>query len=42
VEVRYPGSEIDAFGLQLHWLVWFLLISIVAAYALKGVFGVTV
>lgn len=42
VEVRYPGAEIDAFGLQLHWLVWFLVISIVVAYALKGVFGVTV
>jgi uncharacterized membrane protein (DUF106 family) len=42
VEVRYPAAEIDAFGFQLHWLVWFLVISIVVAYALKGVFGVTV
>ncbi len=42
VEIRYPGSEIDAFGLRLHWLIWFLVISIVVAYALKGVFGVTV
>jgi uncharacterized membrane protein (DUF106 family) len=42
VEVRYPAAEIDAFGFQLHWLVWFLAISIVTAYALKGVFGVAV
>jgi len=42
VEVRYPGAEIEAFGLRWHWLIWFLLISIVVAYALKGVFGVTV
>ena len=42
VEVRYPPAEIDAFGFQLHWLVWFLVISIVVAYALKGLFGVTV
>ena len=42
VEVRYPAAEIDAFGFRIHWLVWFLLISIVVAYALKGVFGVTV
>jgi uncharacterized membrane protein (DUF106 family) len=42
VEVRYPAAEIDAFGLRLHWLIWFLVISIVTAYALKGVFGVTV
>jgi uncharacterized membrane protein (DUF106 family) len=42
VDVRYPAAEIDAFGFRLHWLVWFLVISIVTAYALKGVFGVTV
>ena len=42
VEVRYPATEIDAFGLRLHWLAWFLVISIFVAYALKGVFGVTV
>lgn len=42
VEVRYPAAEIDAFGFRIHWLVWFLLVSIVTAYALKGVFGVAV
>ncbi|MEZ5364643.1 MAG: hypothetical protein R2748_20485 [Bryobacterales bacterium] len=42
VDVAYPAAEIDAFGFQLHWLVWFLLVSIVTAYALKGVFGVAV
>lgn len=42
VDVRYQGAEIEAFGLHLHWLVWFLIISIVVAYALKGVFGVAV
>lgn len=42
VEVRYPGAEIEAFGFHLHWLVWFLAVSIATAYALKGVFGVMV
>jgi uncharacterized membrane protein (DUF106 family) len=27
-------------GLELHWVIWFLLISIVSAYLLKGYFNV--
>ena len=42
IELRYPGAEIQTGSLYLHWLVWFLIISIVAAYALKGFFGVTI
>ena len=42
VEINYPASSIQTGSLRLHWLVWFLLISLVAAYALKGFFGVAV
>ncbi len=42
VELAYPAKEIETGPLKLHWLIWFLVISIVAAYALKGVFGVQV
>ena len=42
IELRYPGAEIDTGSWSLHWLVWFLIISIVAAYGLKGFFGVTI
>ncbi|MBI1354598.1 MAG: hypothetical protein GC160_09650 [Acidobacteria bacterium] len=42
IEVRYPGKEIALGSLSLHWLVWFLVISMVSAYALKGFFGVTI
>jgi len=34
IEVRYPGATI----LHLHWLVWFFVISGVAALVLKGRF----
>lgn len=42
VDLAYPPKEIQTGSVSLHWLIWFLVISIVAAYALKGVFGVQV
>ena len=42
IDLAYPPKEIVTGSLRLHWLVWFLVVSIVAAYALKGVFGVQV
>jgi hypothetical protein len=42
VDVSYPTANIEFAGLDLHWLVWFFLISIVAAYLLKGYFGVVI
>jgi uncharacterized membrane protein (DUF106 family) len=40
VEASYPPATIDFLGLELHWVIWFLLISIVSAYLLKGYFNV--
>ncbi|MCP5115164.1 MAG: hypothetical protein GY953_30395 [bacterium] len=42
IELRYPAAEVSVFGLATHWLVWFLLFSMVSAFLLKGRFGVTV
>jgi len=42
VEIAYPGAEIDFAAYRLHWLVWFFVVSLVAAYLLKGFFGVTI
>lgn len=42
INISYPAAEIETGGFHLHWLIWFLLISIVAGYGLKGVFGVSV
>jgi hypothetical protein len=41
IEVRYPSAEIRWGPLSFHWLVWFLVISMVAALLLKGRLGVT-
>ena len=40
LEVQYPATEIGFGPITTHWVVWFLLISIVTAYLLKGFFGV--
>ena len=42
ISINYPGTEIETGDFRLHWLIWFLVVSIVAAYALKGFFGITV
>ena len=42
VSINYPAKEIHTGSLSLHWLVWFLVISIVAAYLLKDLFGVAI
>ena len=42
VEIRYPEARVEAFGFALHWLVWFLLISLAAGFALRGAFGVAI
>ncbi len=40
VEVRHPRLPLTLAGWNIHWLVSFFLISILAAFLLKGVFGV--
>jgi uncharacterized membrane protein (DUF106 family) len=42
IEVRYPSAEIRWGPVNLHWLVWFLVISMAAALLLKGRLGVTI
>jgi hypothetical protein len=38
IEVKYPDRENKLFGLGVHWVITFFVISLVAAFALKGVF----
>ena len=40
VDVRYPEAYIEVFGLRLNWLLWFVIVSMVAALLLKKRFGV--
>jgi hypothetical protein len=42
VEIRYAGASLRVFGLEVNWLVWFLLVSLVAALLLKKRLGVVI
>ena len=42
-EVRgWPRRELRVAGLAVHWLVGFFVVSLVAGFAVKGIFGVEV
>lgn len=41
IEVNYPGAEVRWLGLELHWLIWFVIVSFAAALLLKSRMGVS-
>jgi len=42
VEITYPGLRLKAFGIRLHWLVAYFLLSIVFGFVLKRPFKVEI
>ncbi|MFC2173561.1 hypothetical protein ACFLU6_13150 [Acidobacteriota bacterium] len=42
IEIGYPASSLRLFGLSMHWIIPFLILSIAFGFGLKGVFGVEV
>ena len=42
VEVLYPAKTLAAFGLRVHWLVAYLVLSVAFGFALKGPFKVEI
>lgn len=40
IEIRYPEATVHALGLDLHWLIWLFLLSMVSALILKKRFKV--
>jgi hypothetical protein len=41
IELRYPDTAIHALGMDLHWLVWLLMFSMISALLLKRRFKVS-
>lgn len=41
IEVRYPAAQMSLFGWEIHWLIAFFLITLVAALALRRPLRVT-
>jgi len=40
IAVTCPEASIRALGISLHWLVWFFVLSMAFAFALRKRFGV--
>ena len=42
IELAYPPIEMDVFGLQVHWIIVYFVLSIIAGLSMKGVFKVDI
>lgn len=42
ITLGYPEAEVSLFGWHTHWIIAFLILTIIFAFALKGLFGVTI
>jgi uncharacterized membrane protein (DUF106 family) len=42
ISVSYPEASVDVFGVELHWMIVYFVLSIVFAIALRGTFKVTI
>lgn len=42
IRVSYPERGVDVLGFEMHWMIPFFVLSIVFAFALKGVLRVTI
>ena len=41
IEIQYPAASVHWLGLDLHWLIWLMLLSMLTALALKRRFKVS-
>ena len=41
IDVRYPEPGLDVLGWRLHWLIVYVVVSMVTAFALARPLGVT-
>jgi len=42
IEISYPTSGLRLFGINIHWIVTFFILSIIFGFSLKGLFGVEI
>jgi hypothetical protein len=42
VDIRYPDADVGLWGIRMNWLVWFVIISMLAALAFRKRFGVSI
>lgn len=42
IELRYPEAEVNLLGLHMHWVIAFLILTVIAALLLRKPLGVTI
>lgn len=42
IEIQYPDAQVILFGFGIPWIVWFILVSWITAFALRKPFGVII
>lgn len=42
IAIQYPDAEVDLFGFEIPWIVWFILVSWITVFALRKPFGVII
>jgi uncharacterized membrane protein (DUF106 family) len=42
IAVTYPEADVDVFGIELHWMIVYFVLSIAFAFLLRGTFKVTI
>lgn len=42
IEMLYPGAKVNVLGLRMHWLIAFIILTVVAALLLRKPLGVTI
>jgi len=42
IELHYPERKLSLLGFGMHWLIWFFILTMALAFAMKGWFGVTI
>ena len=42
IAVGYPEAEVSLFGFEMHWMIWFFVLSIAFGFALRNRMGVTI
>jgi hypothetical protein len=40
IDIRYPEASVEIFGIHMHWILWFTVISMLFALLLRKRFGV--
>ncbi len=41
IEVSYPATDVRGLGIELHWIVWFFVLSMISALVFRGWMKVT-